>query len=151
MNLTLDKTGALYDQIARAIKLEILEGRIAAESKLPSTRTLATALGVSRKSVLQAYDLLCAEELAVARGGSQIEIGPHQTGMHFVVWFRHLAFDRLDAFLDRAKSLGLGLHPVHPYYRARPSRPGLLVGYAGLSIGQLRTAVDLFARCLESE
>jgi GntR family transcriptional regulator/MocR family aminotransferase len=82
---------------------------------------------------------------------SQIEIGPHQTGMHFVVWFRHLAFDRLDAFLDRAKSLGLGLHPVHPYYRARPSRPGLLIGYAGLSIGQLRTAVDLFARCLESE
>jgi GntR family transcriptional regulator/MocR family aminotransferase len=83
--------------------------------------------------------------------GSQIEIGPHQTGMHFVVWFRHLAFERLDAFIDRAKSLGLGLHPVHPYYRARPSRPGLLIGYAGLSISQLRTAVDLFARCLESE
>ena len=69
MFLTLDKTGALYDQIARAIKLEILEGRLVAGSKLPSTRTLATALGVSRKSVLQAYDLLCAEDLAVARGG----------------------------------------------------------------------------------
>ena len=26
--------------------------------------------------------------------GSQIEIGPHQAGMHFVVWFRHLDFDR---------------------------------------------------------
>src|ERR1700744_1641902 len=70
MYLALDKKGTLYDQIARALKLEILEGRIAAGSKLPSTRALATALGVARKSVLQAYELLCAEELAIARGGS---------------------------------------------------------------------------------
>ena len=84
-------------------------------------------------------------------GGSRIEIGPHQTGMHFVVWLRSLSFDRLDAFIDRAKSLGLGLHPVHPYYRTRPSRPGLLVGYAGLSVGQLKTAAELFARCLDME
>src|ERR1700730_1788004 len=70
MHLTLDKTGPLYEQIARALKLEILEGRIAAGKRLPSTRMLATALGVSRKSVLQSYDLLCAEELAIARGGS---------------------------------------------------------------------------------
>src|SRR4029077_15724900 len=70
MYLTLDKKGTLYEQIARAIKLEILEGRMVAGSKLPSTRTLATALGVARKSVLQAYDLLCAEELAIARAGS---------------------------------------------------------------------------------
>ena len=83
--------------------------------------------------------------------GSRIEIGPHQTGMHFVVWLRSLSFDRLDAFIDRAKSLGLGLHPVHPYYRTRPSRPGLLVGYAGLSVGQLKTAAELFARCLDME
>jgi GntR family transcriptional regulator/MocR family aminotransferase len=83
--------------------------------------------------------------------GSRIEIGPHQTGMHFLVWLRSLSFDRLGAFIDRAKSLGLGLHPVHPYYRTRPSQPGLLVGYAGLSVGQLKTAAELFARCLDAE
>jgi len=70
MYLTLDRKGTLYEQIARAIKLEILEGRIAAGSMLPSTRNLATALGVARRSVLQAYELLCAEELAIARAGS---------------------------------------------------------------------------------
>src|SRR5258708_7379613 len=70
MYLTLDKKGTLYEQIARAIKLEILEGRVVAGSRLPSTRALATALSVARKTVLQAYDLLCAEELAIARGGS---------------------------------------------------------------------------------
>ena len=81
--------------------------------------------------------------------GRHIEIGPHQAGMHFVIWFLRLGFDRLDAFIERAKSLGLGLHPVHPYYRFPPSRPGLLIGYAGLSVGQLRTAVELFGRCLD--
>jgi GntR family transcriptional regulator / MocR family aminotransferase len=75
MLLALDKRGTLYDQIARAIRVEILEGRIVAGSKLPSTRTLAIALGVSRKSVLQAYDLLCAEELAIAREGSGTRVG----------------------------------------------------------------------------
>ena len=83
--------------------------------------------------------------------GEQIEIGPHQTGMHFVVWFRNLAFDRVDAFIERAKSMGLGLHPVHPYYHVRPPRPGLLIGYAGLSPAQLRIATYLFARCFDSE
>src|ERR1700733_1611208 len=70
MYLTLDNKGTLYDQIARAIKLEILAGRLVAGSRLPSTRALATALGVARKTVLQAYELLCAEQLAIARAGS---------------------------------------------------------------------------------
>ena len=80
-----------------------------------------------------------------------VEIGPHHAGMHLVIWFRHMSFDRLGAFIDRAKSLGLGLHPIHPYYHAPPPRPGLLIGYAGLSAGQLKTAVELFARCLDGE
>jgi GntR family transcriptional regulator / MocR family aminotransferase len=83
--------------------------------------------------------------------GPHIEIGPHHAGTHFVIWLRHLSFDRLDALIERAKSLGLGLHPVHPYYRTRPSRPGLLIGYAGLSVNQLRTAAELLGRCLDSE
>src|ERR1700722_141620 len=70
MDLTLDKKGALYDQIAKQIKLEILAGRMIAGSRLPSPRARATALGVARKTVLQAYELLCAEQLAVARAGS---------------------------------------------------------------------------------
>jgi GntR family transcriptional regulator / MocR family aminotransferase len=83
--------------------------------------------------------------------GSHIEIGPHQAGMHFVMWFRRLGFEALDAFIGRARASGLGLYPIHPYYRERPARPGLLIGYAGLSVGQLKTAVELFARCLEAE
>jgi GntR family transcriptional regulator/MocR family aminotransferase len=95
-----------------------------------------------RRTVVDALQRLAA---------SHIEIGPHRAGMHVVVWFRHLDFDELDAFIERAKSMGLGLYPIHPYYRNRPARPGLLIGYAGLSVGQLKTAVELFARCLETK
>ena len=80
-----------------------------------------------------------------------IEIGAHQAGMHLIVWFRSLGFNRLAAFIEHARELGLGLHPVHPYYHTRPSRPGLLIGYAGLSVGQLRSAVELLGRCLARE
>ena len=83
--------------------------------------------------------------------GRHIEIGPHDTGMHFVIWFRNLGFDRLGPLIERAKSLGLGLHPIHPYYLTKPARPGLLIGYAGLSVSELKTAVELFVRCLETE
>jgi GntR family transcriptional regulator/MocR family aminotransferase len=70
MNLSLDGQGALYEQLARSLKSAILDGRFLAGRPLPATRTLARMLGVSRNTVLGAYELLCAEQLAVARGGS---------------------------------------------------------------------------------
>ena len=105
-----------------------------------------------RKSVKELMNRRRAVVEALQRlAGSHIEIGPHQAGMHFAIWFKNLPFNRLDAFIDRAKSLGLGLYPIHPYYRTRPARPGLLIGYAGLTVNQLKTAVELFARCLDGE
>lgn len=70
MKLKLDGEGALFEQLARAIKRSILDGRLAPGSRLPSTRTFAVSLGVSRNTVLGAYELLCAEQLAVPRAGS---------------------------------------------------------------------------------
>ena len=105
-----------------------------------------------RKSVKELMNRREAVVEALQRlAGEHLEIGPHQAGMHFAIWFKKMSFDRLDAFIARAKSLGLGLHPIHPYYRVQPSRPGLLIGYAGLSVSQLKTAVELFARCLAEE
>lgn len=80
--------------------------------------------------------------------GARIEIGPCEAGMHFVVWLNGLKFEELSMLVDKAAAAGLGLHPVHPYYRKKPDRPGLLIGYAGLSSGELRTAARLFAQCL---
>ena len=70
MDLSFDGQGALYEQLARTLKRAILDGHFAAGSPLPATRTLARTLKISRNTVLGAYELLCAEQLAIARGGS---------------------------------------------------------------------------------
>lgn len=59
--------GSLHQQLRAAI----LDGRLAAGSALPSTRTLATELGIARNTVVTAYDLLVAEGYVVPRKGAK--------------------------------------------------------------------------------
>jgi GntR family transcriptional regulator / MocR family aminotransferase len=80
MNMTLDKQGALYEQLARALKRAILEGQFAPGSHMPGTRELASMLSVSRNTALAAYELLNAEQLVVARSGSRTRVA-HITPM----------------------------------------------------------------------
>ena len=70
MHLELDGKGALYEQLTRALKRGILGGQLRGGRKLPATRDLANDLQVSRNTILTAYELLCSEQLAIARGGS---------------------------------------------------------------------------------
>ncbi len=56
-----DKSAPAYEQIYRFIKEEIRQGRMAAHTRLPSTRRLSQQLGVSRGTVQLAYDQLVAE------------------------------------------------------------------------------------------
>jgi GntR family transcriptional regulator/MocR family aminotransferase len=70
MFLRFDGNGARYAQLARALKRAILEGQLQAGAALPATRVLAAQLKLSRNTVLTAYEMLRAEQLAVARGGS---------------------------------------------------------------------------------
>ncbi|QNK02961.1 PLP-dependent aminotransferase family protein [Dyella telluris] len=57
---------ALHAQLRAAI----LDGRLRAGQTLPSTRALATSLGVSRNTVVAAYDLLLSEGYVVSRQGA---------------------------------------------------------------------------------
>jgi GntR family transcriptional regulator/MocR family aminotransferase len=82
--------------------------------------------------------------------GSLVEIGPHEGGMHLVAWFPQMTYAQLDVLIDKAASLGLGVYPVHHYYKNKPAKPGLLLGYAGLSSAPLRTATELLVRCIKS-
>ncbi len=70
MFLALDGVGDLQAQVLRALKQGIQDGRLAVGSRLPSTRELAARLGVSRNTVIAAYESLCAEQFAVAKSGS---------------------------------------------------------------------------------
>ncbi|HKT28136.1 PLP-dependent aminotransferase family protein [Dyella sp.] len=70
MFLELDGQGPLYDQLTRALKASILDGRIAAGTQLPPTRELAHELEISRTTVLAAYEQLRAEGYIDGRVGS---------------------------------------------------------------------------------
>lgn len=70
MYLELDGRGPLYDQLTRALKASILEGRILAGTQLPPTRELADELELSRTTVLAAYEQLRAEGFIAGRVGS---------------------------------------------------------------------------------
>jgi GntR family transcriptional regulator/MocR family aminotransferase len=60
----------LAGQIYRQLRAGIIEGRLAGGTQLPSTRDLATQLGVSRKTTLDVFERLLAEGFLNARAGS---------------------------------------------------------------------------------
>jgi GntR family transcriptional regulator / MocR family aminotransferase len=70
MFLKLDANGALYDQIYRALRGQILRGRLSAGSRVPATRDLATELGVSRNVAIMAYRQLLDEGYLTTRRGA---------------------------------------------------------------------------------
>src|SRR5215467_13424802 len=70
MFIKLDGSGTLSQQIYHALRRAILAGQLAPGVRLPATRALAYELGVSRNTVLLAYDQLLAEGYTVGQTGS---------------------------------------------------------------------------------
>lgn len=70
MYLQLDGDGARHAQLTRALRTAILSGRVNAGDRLPATRDLAETLGLSRNTVLSAYEQLSAEGFINGRVGS---------------------------------------------------------------------------------
>ncbi|MBE9167744.1 PLP-dependent aminotransferase family protein [Pleurocapsales cyanobacterium LEGE 06147] len=70
--ITLDRDSSvpLYSQVAEEIRQAILQGRLKQEQKLPSSRTLAESLGISRITVTQSYEQLTSEGYLETRKGS---------------------------------------------------------------------------------
>ena len=76
MHIQLDGSGTLNAQLTRALKSAIFNGRVHAGSRLPPTRSLARDLGLSRNTVLAAYDQLRAEGFVDGRVGSGSYVTP---------------------------------------------------------------------------
>jgi GntR family transcriptional regulator/MocR family aminotransferase len=68
----LDRAAALplHRQLADGLRGAIRTGRLAPNSRMPSTRVLAADLGVSRRLVVDAYGQLAAEGFLLTRRGS---------------------------------------------------------------------------------
>ena len=74
--LTLDPGGGqpLYRQLYEQIRSAVISGTLAAGTKVPASRALAAGLGVSRITVLQAYDQLIAERFLESLRGSGTQV-----------------------------------------------------------------------------
>jgi GntR family transcriptional regulator/MocR family aminotransferase len=72
----LDRGGEvpLHEQIERSIREDIRAGRLGAGSRLPSSRSLAAELGISRGVVSEAYGQLAAEGYLLASQGAPVRV-----------------------------------------------------------------------------
>jgi GntR family transcriptional regulator/MocR family aminotransferase len=71
---------ALHLQIERELRDAIRSGRLPSGTSLPSSRSLARDLGISRGVIVEAYDQLIAEGYLIARHGSATRVA--KTGAH---------------------------------------------------------------------
>src|ERR1700722_14963707 len=58
----------VYRQVYERIRSEILSGRLVAGARLPSSRTLASELGIARGTVVTAFQMLSGEGYTVSAG-----------------------------------------------------------------------------------
>lgn len=77
----LDRTAPepLHRQLASGLRDAIRTGRLAPETRLPSTRVLAADLGVSRRLVVDAYSQLAAEGFLLSTHGSGTRVATVDT------------------------------------------------------------------------
>ena len=67
--MTFDDNKPIARQIVEYCWLQILSGKWAPESRIPSTKDLAVNLGVNPRTVMKAYDELAEEEIIFQRRG----------------------------------------------------------------------------------
>ena len=67
----------LYRQIYEAIRRAFLSGEFESRKQLPATRLLATQLGVSRMTILNAYEQLFAEGYLEGKAGAGTFVADH--------------------------------------------------------------------------
>jgi GntR family transcriptional regulator / MocR family aminotransferase len=74
--LELDRDGGLplHEQLERRLREDIRSGRLAPGAPLPSSRSLAVALGVSRGVVSEAYVQLASEGYLTSRQGARVRV-----------------------------------------------------------------------------
>ena len=67
--IVLDRRQGLSRQLYQALRGRVLDGRLGSGARLPASRDMAAILGLSRNSVVRAYDQLYAEGFIESRVG----------------------------------------------------------------------------------
>jgi GntR family transcriptional regulator/MocR family aminotransferase len=78
--------------------------------------------------------------------GDRVEITGADSGSHVVLWPREPISEA--AAISRAGSRGVGIFGISHCFLKQPSRPGLMLGYAGLNETQIREGIRLLSEAL---
>lgn len=76
LDVDVARRGTIRTQLLGQLRSAILDLRLPAGARLPSTRTVAQRLGISRSTVTDVFDQLLAEGYLVARHGSGTYVSP---------------------------------------------------------------------------
>jgi GntR family transcriptional regulator / MocR family aminotransferase len=105
------------------------------------------AAHIRRMRALYAERQAMLLEAAARHLGDRLTLKPAEAGMHLVGYLPKGSDDR--AIAARARRLGVEVTPLAALYQGAPDRSGLLLGYAGLTKGEIETGMRLLARCFE--
>jgi GntR family transcriptional regulator/MocR family aminotransferase len=118
VHLVLEDTDApLRHRVADAVVGALRAGRLRPGDLLPSTRSLANALGISRGPVVAAYDELTAAGYVVSRAGSGARVAPAADVAARAGAATHVREDVPDAGTPAPAP------PDRPTFDLRPGRP----------------------------
>jgi GntR family transcriptional regulator/MocR family aminotransferase len=82
-------------------------------------------------------------------GRGHFEVQDSRAGMHLVVWLPRLSYAQCDRLIALASEQSVGLHPIAPLYKKPPKVPGLLLGFAALSVPEIEAAMVVLGRCVD--
>jgi len=123
--ISLDRgaAGPLYRQIAARLRAAILAGTLPAGSRLPSSRGLASQLGIARGTADAAYAVLAGEGVLLAQGSAGTVVSPHFAAPWVAAKARASAVARPGAHLPlRVPALRMGLPALDAFPRKLWSR-----------------------------
>ncbi|WP_345815986.1 PLP-dependent aminotransferase family protein [Paraburkholderia sp. PREW-6R] len=149
IHISIEGRHDLSGQIYRQLRAGILEGRLAGGTRLPSTRDLATQLGVSRKTTLDVFERLLSEGYLSARAGSGTFVAD---GLERLPLERSTNAGGADATRERARAAAARAQPMWDSLPAslplpRPSVPSPQ-DFVGGATDKSLFPFDVWRRCI---
>lgn len=130
-----------YQALAEVLRDAVTSGELPAGTRLPAERRLATALGVSRSTVVSAYDLLREDGLLLSRTGSGTFVPPRiERGARTL---------RLRDMVDGRSRLWTGRHEGAEMINLSIARPRTIDGLLEEAIAASAEAVGPLAEQIE--
>jgi len=80
--------------------------------------------------------------------GASVEVVGANAGLHVVAWLRGVLPGELRALREAAARREVGIHPISPFYTARPRRAGILLGYGALDESAIAEGIHRLALAL---